>query len=423
MSIDAIRTRYESRTPGSRALAARAARVMPGGDTRAAGFHLPYPLVLERGEGDRVFDVDGNEYVDLANNFTSLVHGHAYPPITAAVEKVVRDGTAWPARCRSQIELAEQLVGRLDGAERLRFTNSGSEAAMLALAIARCVTGRRKILMARFGYHGSHEAFEHGAFDGRLGHCPDTLVARFGDLEAFQAVLAERGGEIAAVFLEPVMGAGGIVSAAPAFFEGVARAAREAGAVFVLDEVITFRLAEGGAQAALGLRPDLTLLGKLVGGGFPVGAVAGRAELLDVTDPHAPRVYHSGTFNGNPVTTTAGAIAVRDLDESARVRMDRAAERIERQLLQSAAARGLPCSVRRAGSLLNVYWCPLPPEPGLVRPDQALLSAFVEEAMNQGLYVTSRGMMATSSVMSEDRVDEVLQRIDATLAAMAEAAS
>ena len=296
-SMLAIERTFRERTPRSADHAASADRVMPGGDTRAVGHHPPYQLTLVRGEGPWLTDVDGHRYLDLIGNFTSLVHGNAYPPIIAAARRAMEDGTNWPARNVHAVALAEEIVARVPSVEQLRFTNSGSEATMLAVEIARVATGRRLVLMARYGYHGSAPHFEVGTH-GHEG--PETLVATYGEAAEFAAILAERGEHIAAVILEPVMGSGGLLAASADFLVAVQQAARAAGALVILDEVITLRLSTGGAQQVLGVRPDLTAMGKIIGGGFPVGAVGGREELL-ARRPVPAACSASGTFNGNPV--------------------------------------------------------------------------------------------------------------------------
>ncbi|MEZ5220582.1 MAG: aminotransferase class III-fold pyridoxal phosphate-dependent enzyme [Ilumatobacteraceae bacterium] len=415
---DPIERRYVERTPGSAAVGARAEQVMPAGDTRAAGYHSPYPLTLVRGAGAEVWDVDGNGYWDLAGNYTALVHGHACAPIVEAAVAAIGRGTAWPARNPGQVELAELLVDRIASVERVRFCNSGTEAGMLASVVARVATGRPNILMARFGYHGSHELFEHGSFDGRLAvpGATATLLAEYGDAASFEAVLAERGDEIAAVFLEPVMGSGGVVTAPPEFFQRVERAARAVGALFVLDEVITIRLGVGGAQAALGVRPDLTMMGKLIGGGFPVGALGGREDLMAWLDPRRNRIFHSGTFNGNPVTMAAGAASVRHLTAERIDAIDRLGARLEQRLCEAASAVAVPFSVRRVGSLLNVYFLDTPPGANLLRQDHRAMRRFHLAGMNHGLYFASRGMLVVSTAMDDAAIDDIGERAGAAMA-------
>ena len=418
--MPSIEASYINRTALSAAMGPRAARVMPAGDTRAAGYHTPYPLTLAEAHGVTLTDIDGNKYLDLSNNFTSLLHGHAYPPIVDAVSKVIGAGTAWPARNSSQVQLAELICERLPSIELVRFCNSGSEANMLALHVARSHTGRHKVLMARFGYHGSHEAFEAGFFGNEGAHAwPHTIVAPWGDAAAFEEVLRTDGDQIAAVFLEATMGSSGLVEAPPEFFQRVIDATHRAGAVFVLDEVITLRMSTGGQQINLGITPDLTTLGKIIGGGYPVGAVGGNAELMGLLDPTRGRIFHSGTFNGNPVTTAAGVVSFGHLTADRIATMAAQAERLDTHLAASAAASGLPFCSRRVGSLINMYLTPEPPSANVMRDDAAAMRLAHLAGMNHGLYFASRGLMVLSTVMTDDHVAEMCRRFDAVFADVA----
>jgi glutamate-1-semialdehyde 2,1-aminomutase len=414
----AIEQTFRERTPRSADHAAAAARVMPGGDTRAAGHHPPYQLTLVRGEGPWLTDLDGHRYLDLIGNFTSLVHGNAYPPIIAAARRAMEDGTNWPARNVHAVALAEEIVARVPSVEQLRFTNSGSEATMVAIEIARVATGRRLVLMARYGYHGSAPHFEVGTH-GHEG--PETLVATFGDAAEFAAILAERGDEIAAVILEPVMGSGGLLAASRDFLVSVQEAAQAAGSLLVLDEVITLRLSTGGAQQVLGVRPDLTAMGKIIGGGFPVGAVGGREELLALCDPSRPRLFHSGTFNGNPVTTAAGLVSLQHLDQAQIDRMAARAASLEDVLAKAAADAGLALSVRRAGSMLQLFFSPAPPAATPLRTDGDLITAFHLAALNHGVFLAPRGLLALSTVLDDGLLEDAGARLSAAVADVAAA--
>jgi glutamate-1-semialdehyde 2,1-aminomutase len=411
---------YLERTPLSAAIGPRACKVMPAGETRAAGYHTPYPLTFAEAHGALLTDLDGNEYLDLINNFTSLLHGHAYPPIVEAVSKVIGAGTAWPARNNTQIELAELICERVPSIELVRFCNSGSEANMLALHVARTHTGRHKVLMAKFGYHGSHEAFEAGFFGNEGEHAwPHTIVAPWGDAAAFESVLESQGGEIAAVFLEAAMGSSGLVEAAPEFFQRVIAATHRAGAVFVLDEVITLRMSEGGHQVNLGIIPDLTTLGKIIGGGYPVGAVGGNAQLMGLLDPTRGRIFHSGTFNGNSVTTAAGVVSLAHLTADRIATMATQAQRLEGALASAAAAAGLSFSVRRLGSLLNLYFTAVPPAANVVREDASIMRLVHLAGMNHGLYFAPRGLVVLSTVTTDEHIETACGRFAAVFADVA----
>ena len=409
--MSSIEQQYVDRTPNSAAMGPRAQKVMPAGETRAAGYHTPYPLTISHARGFTLTDIDGNDYIDLSNNFTSLAHGHAYAPIVEAVSSVIGAGTAWPARNNTQIELAELICSRVESIDLVRFCNSGSEANMLALHVARVHTGRHKALMARFGYHGSHEVFEAGFF-GNTGEkaWPHTIVAPWGDAAAFEQILAEQGDEIAAVFLEAAMGSSGLVGAPAEFFQRVIDATHRAGAVFVLDEVITLRMAEGGHQANLGIDPDLTTMGKVIGGGYPVGAVGGHADLMNLLDPGRGKIFHSGTFNGNPVTTAAGLPSLAHLSDDRIERMAAQAERLDGLLAAGAARAGLPFSSRRIGSLLNVYFTPEPPEANPLRSDASIMRNVHLAGMNHGMYFASRGLLVLSTVLTDAVIDDIGDR-------------
>lgn len=410
---ETIEAEYTTRTPRSDLYGQRAERVMPGGDTRAVGFHAPYPLTLARGQGAFLWDVDGNRYVDLIGNYGSLVHGHAYPPIAEAITQQLPDGTVWPARSETQIALAELLVERVPSVEQVRFTNSGAEAAHLAIRTARLATGREKLLMASYGYHGQMHDLEPGS----RGEASDRLLlAPYGDLTAFEDVISTRGAEIAAVFLEPVQGVAGIIEPPDGFLAGVHSAAKQAGVLFILDEVLTFRLSESGGQGRAGVEADLTMFGKLIGGGFPCGAVGGRAEIMAVLDPRSASFRHSGTFNGNLVTTLAGSIAVSHLTADRIEAMDGAATDLTAVIEDVAKTNGVPCRITQAGSLMNIFLSDHVPVASEVRQDSREILALHLACLNHGVFFGKRGMMAMSTALDESALDEAAAGIDAAMA-------
>jgi glutamate-1-semialdehyde 2,1-aminomutase len=391
---------YETQYPRSGALMQRAATVMPGGNTRTTAHYPPFPLAIDRADGPFLWDADGNRLIDLLLNYTSLVHGHRYPPLMEAVTAALERGTAWPAASPEQVDLAGALCRRIRSVDQVRFCNSGTEAGMLAVRIARRATGRRLLLKATEGYHGSYDELDSG---------PETLKAPYGDRDAFLAQIDGHGGELAAVVLEPVRGSTGVLAPPPEFLVDVAAATRAAGAVFVLDEVITLRLGVGGAQAAAGVDPDLTMMAKLIGGGFPVGAVGGRADLLAHLDPHrSDALQHSGTFNGNLVTCAAGYAAVTALTADAIDRMAVHGRALAESLEASATRHGVPVSVTVAGSLVNLHgpW--------------SLLAEIHLLGLTHGLYIAPRGMIALCTVISDALLGEICERFDAVLAAVAQ---
>jgi glutamate-1-semialdehyde 2,1-aminomutase len=346
---------YRRRTPRSEQAMERARRYMVRGITRGWGYHRPYPIVGARGEGPYLFDLDGNRYVDLANNGLSLIHGHAFPPVVAAVKAAVERGSGWLVASEEQIDFAQALCERIEVFERVRFTNSGTESGMLAMKVARAFTGRQAVLKAIDGFHGSFDDLEVGLYDrpeipGRV------YLAPFGDAEAFERKLAEHGDEIAAVVLEPLMFSGLVTTAPPGFLQRVQEAARRAGALFVLDDCLMLRLAYGGSAERYSLDPDLTFLGKFIGGGLPMGVLGGRSEIMEVLDPHRPEpLYHGGSFNGNLLSSVAGRVSLEHFTAETITAMDARAGSLRAALVAEADALGLPLSVVGDGSVLGAY--------------------------------------------------------------------
>ncbi len=398
---------YVNKTPESKKAFDRAARVVPGGNSRQAGFWAPYPLTIKAASGAWITDKDGNRYIDLLNNYTALVHGHAYAPITEAVGKQLPDGTCWAAINEAQTSLAEQLTQRVASIDQVRFTNSGTEAGVLALIITRALTGRKKILMARGGYHGSLMEFDCGFF-GKPGAM--TYLGEYGDSDSFKQQLQQHGDEIAAVFLEPVMGASGVIPASADFLQEVKQAAHDAGSLFVLDEVLTFRLATGGRQQTLGFEPDLTTFGKLIGGGFPVGGVGASREIMSLFDPADLKAFHTGTFNANPITMVAGNVSVRELTAERIDTMDRLATRLKNGLIDLAKEAGLPLTINHIGSLMNLFFTESHSGIHHDRDDLDIIRRFHLACLNEGLFIAPRGLIALSTIFDEILVEQCLQK-------------
>jgi len=387
---DGLIRAYRDRTPGSAASFEAARRVLPGGETRAVTSYPPYPVIIAEGRGARLTDVDGHGYLDLVNNYTAMVHGSAFGPVTDAVAELLPRGFAFASPHPYQVALAELLAARVPSVQRVRFTNSGTEAALLAARIAVRATGRQRLLMFDGAYHGSAALFLPGS--------PDVVRAPWNDLDAVAALLGTADHDIAAVFAEPFLGAGGVCPAEPGFLAAVAALAREHEVLFVLDEVQGLRNGFGGEQGRLGLTPDLTLLGKIIGGGFPIGAVGGRAELLELTVASLTPGYvtHAGTFNGHLAAAVAGAMTLRHLDAAAIARLNDSAAALASRILAGAAAAGVPAEVTRAGSIMNVH---LASAGQLADLHLALLL--------HGVYTTPRGMINLSTALSPADLDDV----------------
>ena len=402
---------YLARTPASEAMMRRAQEAMPGGSTRTVGWFPPYPVVFDHGEGPFLYDLDGHDYVDLFGNGLSLIHGHCYPPIRQAAEAVLARGTAWSGASVPQIEFAEVLRDRIPGADLVRFANTGTEAAMLAVKLARRATGRPGVLKAWAAYHGSYDDLEAGLHgQGEIQN--RVWLAEFGDLASFRRVLEEHGDEIGAVIAEPVMYTGVVVPPPDGFLPALADLAREFGALFIIDDCLMFRLHEHGSAGKYGFQADLTVLGKFIGGGTPVGAVAGREELLSLFDPRRPdRLYHGGSFNGNVLGTACGKVAVEHLTAEAIAAMDRRAGQLRATLEQHAAKAGVPLVTSGVGSTFGVYLASSLPSPTGPRPDAAQSQLFQLAAVNRGVLFGDGGEAAIPTVLTDEALAETGQRV------------
>lgn len=416
----------------SRDLHRRARRVMPGGNTRTTVYMDPYPIYAVRGEGCRVWDADGVARIDCINNFTALIHGHAHPAIVAAIAAQASSGTSFGLPTESEIDLAELLVDRVPGIEQVRFMNSGTEAVMMALKAARAATGRPAIAKVEGAYHGAYDyaevsldsapggwgepspasnAYSRGTPAGVLD---DVVVLPFNDLRLAERLLREHAGRLAALLVDPMPNRAGLVPAEPAYLEGLRRITRELGILLVFDEVITLRLGPGGAQALWNIEPDLTVLGKIIGGGFPVGAVGGHTGVMAVFDPSRgkPAVPHGGTFSANPMTMRAGLAAMQLLTPEAFARLERMGDELRRAISADFARLGLPGQAVGRGSLLKVHFTN--------RPLRDYRSAFpsAEEArraavfhrglLNRGVLAAGYGLMALSTPMTDADLEEIM---------------
>ena len=407
---------YLARTPRSRELFERATASLPGGSTRTTVYTAPYPPYVESGDGLRVRDVDGNIYRDFLGNYTSLILGHAHPAVVAAVEAQVRRGSAFAAPTETEIELAEEIRRRVPSIEHLRFTSSGTEATMFAIRTARAFT--RRPLIARFdhSYHGTHD----GVMTGTAG-VPEALSRLivelpWGDPDGIERVLHGREAELAAIIIEPVQGAGGVRPATSEFLAFLRSYADRLGALLIFDEIISFRVGYGGAQERMGVRPDLTTLGKIIGGGYPLAAFGGRRDLMEIFDARRPgAVSHGGTFNGNPVAAAAGLATLRELTPDAYERLDALGERLLRRVTNAIEQDHLDARVAVVGSLFQV-WAGEPAAAfatGVDGGPTLFLGLLLE-----GFHLAPRGMGSIPLIATEADVDDLAEAIGRALVAM-----
>ncbi|HWP35102.1 MAG TPA: glutamate-1-semialdehyde 2,1-aminomutase [Thermodesulfobacteriota bacterium] len=392
-------------TGRSEALFDEARRYLPGGvnsPVRAFRAVGGTPRFIERGSGARLYDVDGRAYIDYVGAFGPLILGHAHPEVVRAVQAAAERGTAYGAPTALETELARAICEAVPSVQMVRLVSSGTEAVMSALRVARAATGRDAVVKVAGGYHGHADYLlvQAGSGAATLG-LPDspgvpadfaryTYTVPFNDLGAARELFARDGGRIAAFIVEPVPGNFGVVPPAPGYLEGLRALTREHGALLVFDEVITgFRVARGGAQALYGVTPDLTVLGKVIGGGLPVGAYGGRRDLMELVAPAGP-VYQAGTLSGNPLAMAAGLATLRLLDDPGIYeRLDAAGRALAEGLAAAARRAGAAVTINRVGSMLTLFFCegPVTDYASARRADTARYARFFRAMLDAGVYL------------------------------------
>jgi len=431
-----ILQRYIERTPQSKAYHEKAKKYLPGGDTRAIAFYPPYPFFAERGQGYTLYDVDGNEYIDYVNNMTALIHGHAHPHIVKALQTQIEKGTTPGAPVEEQYLLAELLCNRVPSFESLRFTNTGSEATLFSMRIARAFTGKDIILKIDGGYHGNHDFVQINPYpDMTTTDDPKPQPSRgvpsctvegiritpFNDLDHTEKILRENKDEIAAVIMEPILGQSGAINPKEGYLEGMRELTERYGALLIFDEIITFRVHEQGIPGIYGVTPDITAVGKVIGGGLPIGAFGARNEIMQLFElSHPNPVIHSGTFSGNPLSMVAGLSSLEIYRQKDIDILDALGERMQHGLQKAMTEVGIGGQVKGMGSMLAVFFSEGPWEnardfsKGLMSSAE-LLRFFHLEMLNRGIFFLHRGMFALSTPMTEVVVEKTITIFRETL--------
>jgi glutamate-1-semialdehyde 2,1-aminomutase len=435
-----LKSRYREFSPMSEQWSTQAQRVFPGGDTRSSAHYAPYPLVMQEANGCLLTDIDGNKIVDFMNNFTSLIHGHAHPSVVRAVQKQAALGSAFAAPSFDQLQLAELLVERIPSIEQMRFTSSGTEGTQMAIRCARAATGKQKIMKMEGGYHGSYELAEVSLVP-RPNECgpleapvslavdasfpesvlADTIACPFNQPALASDLIAHHANDLAAVIVEPVLGSMGMVPATTEFLALLRRETKSRGIVLIFDEVITLRLSPGGAQVPHNIIPDLTCLGKIIGGGLPIGGLGGKRELLQLFSPEREQpVMHASTFSGNALTMAAGLAAMQNYDQDDANRINLLGTKLRDGFNQVFSQAGIRAQATGDGSLTNIHFTDQK-----INDARDTVTGLVEAGhipgllhlcmLRHGIMSASRLMYCVSTAMGLAEIDQAVTALEASV--------
>ncbi|MCH7605858.1 MAG: aspartate aminotransferase family protein [Chloroflexi bacterium] len=429
--------RYLELTPKSRARWQEATEYLPGGDSRNSIFWDPYPIFVTGASGCHVVDADGVDRLDFVNTMTTLILGHAAPPVMDAVHQQLDRGVAYNAPNEHQIRLAKLLCDRIPSFDLVRFTNSGTEATLNTIRAARAFTGKNRFAKVEGGYHGTHDAVsvsvrvnpaEAGDADkpkavpasAGLGEgvLDQVVVIPFNEPAVARQILEENKDELAAVIVEPVMGSVGMIPGTTEFLTMLREFTQANGIVLIFDEVISFRVAPGGSQQYYGVTPDMTSLGKIIGGGFAVGAFGGRRDIMELYDPtKGAKVSHAGTFNANPVTMLAGAVTLEHLTPDVYRRLAELTETLRQGIREVCADQEVPVQVTGLGSLFGIHFIsgPVHNYRDVAKADSKFREQVFLGLMNEGILIAPNLVGAPSTALSEPEVDVFLDSLKRVL--------
>ena len=416
--FESVKKIYADARPNSRRLHTEACKYMPGGDTRTATFFLPFPNFIKYGDGAYMYDEDGFKLLDFQNNYTSLIHGHAHPETVEAVREQIAKGSAYTAPFEKQIELSAILTQRFPSVDMIRYTNSGTEANMHALRIARAYTGKAKIIKTEGGYHGTTDVFEasvdpnikkagtldqikvipesRGVSENAL---KDVLVVPFNDIERTRKMIEEHHRETACIIIEQI-------TPDLEYLKFLREITEQYHIVLIFDEVVTGRLSLGGAQKFYGVTPDLTTMGKIIGGGTPVGAFGGKQEIMQMYDPREKKMYHSGTFNGNAVTMAAGLATMKAYNQEAVDYVNGLGTLFKEGVLKIYDKLGLNMKISGAGSIYNILFTDKEVKNyrDVASAHEELNKVLYMSLLTKGVFDAERGMFCMSTAMTKEDI-------------------
>ena len=437
--FESVKKIYADARPNSRRLHTEACKYMPGGDTRTATFFLPFPNFIKYGDGAYMYDEDGFKLLDFQNNYTSLIHGHAHPETVEAVREQIAKGSAYTAPFEKQIELSAILTQRFPSVDMIRYTNSGTEANMHALRIARAYTGKAKIIKTEGGYHGTTDVFEasvdpnikkagtldqikvipesRGVSENAL---KDVLVVPFNDIERTRKMIEEHYRETACIIIEPIMGSAGQITPDLEYLKFLREITAQYHIVLIFDEVVTGRLSLGGAQKFYGVTPNLTTMGKIIGGGTPVGAFGGKQEIMQMYDPREKKMYHSGTFNGNAVTMAAGLATMKAYNQEAVDYVNGLGTLFKEGVLKIYDKLGLNMKISGTGSIYNILFTDKEVKNyrDVASAHEELNKVLYMSLLTKGIFDAERGMFCMSTAMTKEDIRFGLDTLETSLREM-----
>ena len=403
--------RYSAANKKSRSRYDDACTAFPGGSTRTVLFYPPFPLTLVKGEGAHVWDADGHKYIDFLGEYSAGLFGHSDPVIRAALDQALDGGIDLGGHNTLEAKLAAAVCDRFPSIELVRFTNSGTEANLMAISAARAIVKRPKIMVFEGGYHG-------GVFHFAAGGSPinapfDFVVAQYNDTDGTVTLIDRIGSDLAAVVVEPMMGNGGCIPAEKAFLQALRDATARHGALLIFDEVMSSRLSPGGLQEAYGVIPDMTTLGKYLGGGMSFGAFGGRADLMAFFDARRPDAFrHAGTFNNNVLTMSAGLAAMSIYTPDVARRHNARGDALRDRLNALAREKGAGMQVTGMGSMLNVHMRREPIPADVAKQNFDLRDLLFFDLLDQGIWMARRGMAAVSLAISEQDYDRLVAAVE-----------
>lgn len=416
---------YMEKFPLSRTRHEKLIHYIPGGATRSLSYFRPYPIHIDYGEGAYVYSHEGHKLLDVTNAYGAIVHGHGDADVVKAVQEGIARGSQYSTPTDGQYKLAKLLCERVPGFDRVRFLNSGTESTMFAMRTARAFTGKDKILKMSGGFHGTHDCVAASTKKNVItagipkGMTEDMMEVPFNDFHALEKAVKENASQLAAVIMEPFLGAGGVILPEEGYLSHVRKVTRENNVLLIFDEIFSFRVNTGGCQKLFRVIPDLTTIGKVVGGGLPIGVFGGKEEIMNIYchENTATPLYHSGTFNGYETLMQAGYAALSKYDDTAVAYINGLGSRFQEGLLKSIRDNGLKIQSNQIGSLLNLHFYDKP----ITSADQVLES--VEQLhnlmhlslLNKGVFTIPRGLFILSCSITAAEIDSLVEKIDETL--------